>query len=121
MINPASVLDLEMQENDAGAKTIRGYLIALLTELWREQEGFGGKRPFGNSGWSFELYKPLIANGLVDGAFDEDGYIETLDEKQADFLIASAILALGWVEQPEPPLFVAVTASSLDDDSEQDI
>ena len=42
------VLNLPMQDNDAGAATIRDYLVALVREVWRERDGFSGKRPFGN-------------------------------------------------------------------------
>lgn len=90
-----SVLALPMQPNDAQAATVREYLVALLTELWSEQEGFSGKRPFGNSGWNHDLYLPLLEAGMVDGALDEDGYIDQVDSDRADVLIADAIARLG--------------------------
>lgn len=70
------VLDLPMGENDANASTVGDYLIKLLLTLWKEGEGFSGKRPFGNSGWEYELYSPLIKAGMVKGELDEDGYIK---------------------------------------------
>jgi hypothetical protein len=88
------VLNTVMGNNDANAGTIREYLIELLAELWREQEGFSGKRPFGNSGWEYELYKPLIEAGHVDGGLDEDGYIDWIDTDVAELLIAKAIRSL---------------------------
>lgn len=88
------VLNLPMDDNDANAKTIREYLAKLLAELWQELEGFSGKRPFGNSSWEYELYKPLIKAGLVDGELDEDGGIDRVDHGHADLLIAQAIQAL---------------------------
>lgn len=42
---------IPIQENDAGAKTIGEYLKKLLLTLWDEEDGFSGKRPFGNSSW----------------------------------------------------------------------
>ena len=90
----SEILSLPMDENDGGAATIRDYLKGLLSKLWLEGEGFSGKRPFGNSGWDFELYKPLIKAGLVMGKLDGDGYIEDLDNKAADKLIFEAIDAL---------------------------
>lgn len=42
--------------SESGASTVGGYLIALLRQLWQEEEGFSGKRPFGNSGWTWDLY-----------------------------------------------------------------
>lgn len=59
------ILDLPMQDNDSGASTIRGYLKELLAELWREQEGFSGKRPFGNSGWTWDMLIALGKAGLI--------------------------------------------------------
>jgi hypothetical protein len=88
------ILALPMERNDAGAATIKEYLIALLEKLWADGESFGGKRPFGNSGWEFELYKPLIVGGAVAGKLDSDGYIEDLDNEAAADLIFSAIAAL---------------------------
>lgn len=93
------VLDLPMPDgNDAGAATVRGYLIALLAELWREEEGFSGKRPFGNSGWQYDVYVPMVRAGLVAGTFDEDGELAGGFEYQdADKLILAAIDELGRV------------------------
>jgi hypothetical protein len=94
------VLDLPMPDgNDAGAATIREYLIQLLTVLWRENEGFSGKRPFGNSGWDYDLYGPLIEAGLISGRLDEDGFIEDVDDKAGDRLIFAAIVELGRVDR----------------------
>ena len=62
-------------DSDAGDDlTMRQYLHALMRELWDEQEGFSGKWPFGNSGWEFEIYKPLSKAGFIDlGPLGEDG------------------------------------------------
>jgi hypothetical protein len=60
-----AILDLEMPENDAGAKTVRQYLVALARQVWFEDEGFSGKRPFGNSGWSHELTNAVVAAGVA--------------------------------------------------------
>ena len=78
----ATVLDVEIPENDSGETTVRGYLKALLRTLWEEGEGFSGKRPFGNSGWEFDLTEPLIEGGLATG------------RASAEALIARAIEAL---------------------------
>lgn len=93
-INIQDVLNCSMEDNDSGANTLRGYLIALLTTLWEEGEGFSGKRPFGNSGWESDIYKALIQGGFVIGKLDEDGYIDTVDSEQANQLIFEAIGAL---------------------------
>jgi len=96
-IDPATArqaLDLAMSDNDAGAATIRDYLIELLARVWSEGEYFNGKRPFGNSDWDYELFPPLITAGLVSGRLDEDGYADDIDDSSARRLIAAAIREL---------------------------
>ncbi|WP_328344603.1 hypothetical protein [Micromonospora sp. NBC_00421] len=88
------VLDLPLPDNDADAATVRDYLIELLAMVWEEEQGFNGKRPFGNSGWQSDLHLPLIIAGMVPGRLDEDGYIEHIDQQAADRLIAAAIREL---------------------------
>lgn len=88
------VLNCPMGENDAGAETIKGYLKALLVKVWAEGECFGGKRPFGNSGWEYELYHALAAEGLISADLDDDGDVEDCDTEAANQLILSAINAL---------------------------
>lgn len=82
-----------MQENDANAKTIKSYLKKLLKLVWSEEQGFNGKRPFGNSGWQYEVYIALVKAELVDGTFDEWEEVE-VDEREADKLILEAIKSL---------------------------
>lgn len=103
-MNGKEILALPMQPNDSGATSVRGYLVALLLEVWQEQEGFSGKRPFGNSGWSADLWRPLIQAGLIPSASikieDGSGYHEIVTDDwrktsaEADELIFSAIEAL---------------------------
>lgn len=89
------VLDCPMDpSNDAGAPTVREYLVALLDELWKEGEAFSGKRPFGNSGWEFEVYTALVSAGLVYGVIDDDGYLDDVDQPGADRLVRNAIDSL---------------------------
>ncbi len=57
------VLDLPLPDNDSGARTVRAYLRALLTELWREEGNFSGKAPFGNSGWQYDVPTPPPRTG----------------------------------------------------------
>lgn len=87
-----NILDLKITKSDAGNNiTIRQYLKKLLTTLWVEEEGFSGKRPFGNSGWQYAVYKPLIKAKLIKGAIDKDGFISDVDTEAADKLILKAI------------------------------
>jgi hypothetical protein len=72
------ILELTIPENDSGRRTVRGYLCQLLHDLWREEESFESKRPFGNSGWQSDLIDPIME------AF-------SADEDQAHCLVAEAI------------------------------
>ena len=93
-ISGKDVLFISMGENDSGATTIGGYLLKLLETLWEKGEGFSGKSPFGNSGWKYDLYKPLVEVGAVEGKLDSDGYIESVDTDAANSMIFNAIEAL---------------------------
>lgn len=81
----------QMGDNDADAKTIKEYFKKLLIALWEQAEGFSSKRPFGNSGWQWDVYVALIRDGMKVGTLDEDGYIETLDSKKADRAVLAII------------------------------
>ena len=91
MVDLSLVLSYPMIENDADARTVGHYLYTLLWTLWQEGEGFSGKRPFGNSGWEYDLYKPLVVGGFVTGELDEDGYIDSVDKEAANSLIFDCI------------------------------
>lgn len=81
-------------DSDAGDNlTVRDYLRTLLETLWRQGEGFNGKRPFGNSGWEFDLYAPLIRGGFISGSLDTDGYVAGYDKEEAEPYVFSLILA----------------------------
>ncbi|WP_395452901.1 hypothetical protein ACHMW5_02500 [Azospirillum melinis] len=89
-----AALDLPMQENDANAKTVRDYLKALLMGVWMRGESFDGKRPFGNSGWEYDLYRPLVVAGLVPGDVCANAFGKEFDRDAADRIICEAIEAL---------------------------
>lgn len=88
-----NIFDLPMQENDADAATIRDYFKALLTTLWSEEEGFSGKRPFGNSGWTWDVYRALVQGGAIKGKIVDGDMIEH-DQDEADKLIYAAIASM---------------------------
>jgi hypothetical protein len=94
MIDADTILNLEMQRNDAGASTIREYLVTLLKQVWIDGEGFDGKRPFGNSGWECDLFVPLVKAGLIEGFVDSDGYLDECDDDTGEDLIRFAIGSL---------------------------
>jgi hypothetical protein len=81
-----------MGDNDANAVTIGDYFMRLAEAAWVEEEGFSGKRPFGNSGWQHEVYHALVTNKVITGEIDEYGYVEDYDGQAAD-QITKAILA----------------------------
>lgn len=86
------MLDIKINHSDFDKDlTIRGYFHELLLTLWMEGEEFSGKRPFGNSGWEYDIYTPLIKAGVIEGTLDEDGYIQEFDNKKADKLVLKLI------------------------------
>lgn len=85
-------VNIPMQENDAGAKTVGDYLKLLLLTLWDESDGFSGKRPFGNSGWQYEVYKALISAKVVNGKLDEYGDVDEIDYYTADCIVRQIII-----------------------------
>ena len=89
MIRAAAAV--ELGRNDAGAATVGDYLRKLLATLWREEEGFDGKRPFGNSSWQSDVEIPLIRAGLIPGQLDEDGYIDEVDDEASGALLLAVI------------------------------
>lgn len=82
---------IPMQKNDIGAKTIGEYFEKLLLTLWDEQEDFSGKRPFGNSGWEYDVYASLISAGVVDGSLDEEGYVADVRYSAANDIVCEMI------------------------------
>lgn len=103
--------------HEPGLGTIRGYLAALAAAVWDENEGFSGKRPFGNSGWSTDLEAALVQAGVIDGAFNERGYLKHADVKAADRLIRSAAKAMGHPSSPAP---VVVSAKHSADRTQEE-
>lgn len=83
------LLGLPVRENDADAATVRDYLVALL------RVAMDIKKPFGNSGWIYDLYEAFADGGLLVIERDEGGYIRELDRSRADELVQAAIDALG--------------------------
>jgi len=75
--------------NDAGAKTIGQYLSKLLIALWDENESFSGKRPFGNSGWQYEVYDAMAKAKLLE--LDADGELPSSEIAIADKMIIKAL------------------------------
>ena len=95
--NNMSYLKIPMGENDAEANTVGEYLMALLQlllTLWQEAERFSGKRPFGNSGWEYELHYALAEAGVIKATFYEEEdwkELDEYDEKEANAIIQKAL------------------------------
>ena len=86
---------LEFYCNDLDKNiSIHDYLIELLKTLWEEQDEFSGKRPFGNSGWDYDLIACLIANNIIEGKLDEYGYVIEGDAHKGYALIKEYIESL---------------------------
>lgn len=84
------ILALPMKPNDAAADTIRDYMKTLLVQLLTELDGFSGKRPFGNSGWEYDLFAALISGGKIEGRLDQDGFVAKVDNRKAQAMILEA-------------------------------
>lgn len=87
------VLDVRMYVSDLDREaSLREYLHALLATLWNEGEGFSGKRPFGNSGWEYDVYAFLVKAGAVPGTLDEDDRLDDFTaKKQANAMMLGLI------------------------------
>lgn len=91
------ILDFEYGSREHGLITIRHYFCLLLFTLWKEGEGFSGKRPFGNSGWEYTIYEILVKCGAVKGTFEYDEEtgecwgLADFDRKAADKLVFNLI------------------------------
>lgn len=70
---------------------LNDYLCKLLQTLWAESDEFSGKRPFGNSGWQYDVYASLIEVGIIQGKLDEDGYVLSFNTKEADKIMFDLI------------------------------
>lgn len=90
----AKYLDVRFDSDAGDNLSVREYLKALLVKLWKDGEGFSGKRPFGNSGWELDLYAPLIRAGAISGLIDDDGCVDEFDEKQASEFVLALIDAV---------------------------
>ncbi len=96
-----NILDVPLRGNDADAETIGEYLGLLLCRVWDEEQGFSGKRPWGNSGWQYVVYVALAEAGFIEGerdVYDEGGPDEYVDyniewneRRRADGMIMDAI------------------------------
>lgn len=87
-------LDVRFSSDAGDDLSIRQYFEQLLITLWEEGERFSGKRPFGNSGWEYDLYQPLILGGFIKGTLDTDGNVVDVNEQKAFVYVRNLIREL---------------------------
>jgi hypothetical protein len=93
------MLSLRFESRDLGEElTIRDYMRRLLSTLFKEGESFSGKRPFGNSGWEYDIAEPLVRAGAVRGSIrTEEGEadeLEEYDEEEFQMAVSKMIACL---------------------------
>ena len=92
-MQPHEVLDFKMNSSLYDDHwTLRDLFYHLLCDLWLQDERFSSKRPFGNSGWKYDVYAVLIRNGAIPGSLDADGYVSEIDTDAADLFVMQVIL-----------------------------
>lgn len=95
------ILDYEYYFEDSDSNSLRQHLFELVMTLWLEGESFSGKRPFGNSGWEYDLMCPLVEMGVIPGEIDEDGYLQDADTKAGYPVITKLIEHIFGIEYEE--------------------
>jgi hypothetical protein len=94
-MDAVQLLDIRFESRDLGEElSIREYMRRLLSELFAEGEGFSGKRPFGNSGWEYEIIEALIRAGAVTGSLDSEGCVDDYNEDEYQIALAKMIAFL---------------------------
>ena len=87
----------DLQINVAGLEesetvTLKQYFHMLLLKLWISEEVFDGRRPWGNSGWTYDVFVVLIKNGLIPGKIDNEGFVEEVDVDEAKAFVITEII-----------------------------
>lgn len=89
------ILDLKFESTDLGETiTIKDFFKKLLTTLFEQGECFSGKRPFGNSGWDWDLKICLAENKVISGKYDSKCGDWDFDSAEADEKIFELIKEL---------------------------
>ena len=87
--------ELRFYSNDLNDNvSIKTYIKEILKVLWLEPDDFNGKRPLGNSGWQFDLYKAMIEKNIIEGEVDDYGCVDSVNMTDADKLIIDYISIL---------------------------
>lgn len=87
------ISDLKFYSGDLDREvSLKEYFHEILKTLLEEGEGFSGKRPLGNSGWTGDLAACLVKNGIIPGKIDEDGYLDIVDWAEVDKVLINRVL-----------------------------
>lgn len=88
-----TALDVRFDSDAGDNLSVREYFGRLAEEVWREEEGFSGKRPFGNSGWQPDVIAALVGAGFIGGKIDGDGQLDygSYDRSAAESYIIELI------------------------------
>ena len=90
MISLHQISEIEFESREMGTEvTIKQWLQELLCRVWVEQDDFSGKKAFGDSNWSWDIYETLYTNRIIDGSMNE---YEGLDLTRVQFEIADKII-----------------------------
>lgn len=76
---------------DVEGTSLRVMLKDLLTMVLLQGEEFSGKRPWGDSGWEFDIYRAMVLNGFIKGAVDEYGDIYNYSLAEGDELLMRCV------------------------------
>ena len=97
-----AALDVRFDSDAGQGLSVRDYFWRLLRDVWIEQDMFSGKRPFGNSGWEYDLYGPLARAGFIEASVQGTEVRMTPEQvKQAQAYVVQLIgAALYGVAQP---------------------
>lgn len=71
--------------------TIREHLYELFSDLFHQGEFFNSTRPWGNSGWQFDVYTALIREGILPGMLDSEGFLNKCDEDECKKFVIEMI------------------------------
>lgn len=89
------ILDLQFESRDLEQViTIREFFKKLLTTLFEQGETFNGKRPFGNSGWDWDLKICLCQNSIIEATYSEKYDDWDFDTEEVDNKILELIKEL---------------------------
>lgn len=81
--------------DERNCTTVRAYLGAIMLKVWDSGDGFDSKRPFGFSGWRYDILWALGEADLIESERDEGSELVTVDREAGNRLIRAAIRSIG--------------------------